>query len=652
MKLQTCLPALLLTLGSLASAAGAQTVTVTTSQNVIDVDFFTATVADLPGPDGEVSFLEATIATNHTPGHQTIAFNIPQSDWGLQFLYPGVAVIMSGPNGFNFSDSVTIDGTTQTAFTGDTNPVGAEVAIYKGFGSFGSSISGDSSVLTGFHAGEWGVGGSGCQVYGNTGGMHLNVGGSGHVISGNEAGTIKLSGASDVSVVANTMMRARIWGSSNIQLGGPTLAERNFITGYGTTNSEGLPSGTDVELFSTTDVVIENNYIGTEVDGMSQGNQYQTIGIYVDNGNTGLRVRDNLIAGVLGHGQLAWAGTLWGRHVYVQGSGSDVEFSGNTIGLDASGAVTLPSVRGIEISSSSTYTDMRFLDNVVAGHLFSGFEVGKGASGVRLQGNAVYENATSGFGFIGIDLIGLDQAWGVTPNDPLDADLGGNGLQNYPVLASAVIEGAGTRITGTLDSSPGADFTLELFASPACDVTGFGQGELVLGTLSTTTDGAGHADFTGLVAAAPTGWVVTSTATLEPIGSTSEFSACIATTTATCAADLGFGGPGASRLSLCGDPLASGQAATLRLDDAAPAAPAWVVFGGTFAPTPLFGGDVVPLPGQLYFLGSTDASGTLGFGPIPGGGGPVTLFAQVAHIDVAQPALVGLSNAVQVDLLP
>ena len=100
----------LIALTLLSSAAAAQTVTVTTGADVIDIDYFTGTIADLPGPDGKVSFLEAIVATNHTPGHQRIAFNIPQSEWTLQFLYPGCAVIMSGPNGFLATDSVTIDG--------------------------------------------------------------------------------------------------------------------------------------------------------------------------------------------------------------------------------------------------------------------------------------------------------------------------------------------------------------------------------------------------------------------------------------------------------------------------------------------------------------------------------------------------------------
>ena len=109
---------------ALAGFAAAQTVTVTTSADAVDVDWQTATVSDLPGPDGKVSFSEAMIATNNTPGHQTVAFAIPQSEWTLQFLHPGKAVLTS-LTGFFFraNDQVTIDGTTQTAFTGDTNPV-------------------------------------------------------------------------------------------------------------------------------------------------------------------------------------------------------------------------------------------------------------------------------------------------------------------------------------------------------------------------------------------------------------------------------------------------------------------------------------------------------------------------------------------------
>jgi len=633
------------------SSAAAQTVTVTTSSNAIDIDFFVGTVADLPGPDGQVSFLEALVATNHTPGHQTIAFNIPQNDWGLQFLYPGCAVITAGPNGFIATDSVTIDGTTQTAFTGDTNASGGEVALYFPFGTLGASLGGEGSRLTGFHSGEWWVSGDQSEVVGNSGDIHINVSGDGCLVRDNDAGTIKIDGGSDTVVVASTMQRVRIWGGSRNRVGGPALEERNFITGYGTTNSEGLPAGTDVELWATQDTVVQNNYIGTAPDGMTQGNQFQTIGIEVDTGNHGLRVIDNLIAGVLGHGQGPhWAGTLWGWAVYFSGQGSDVEFSGNTIGLDAAGEATLPSMWGIH-TGGSNYSDVRFLGNVVAGHYFNGVTIGNSASAFRLGGNSIYANAWSGSGFLGIDLLGPSQATGITANDPLDADTGGNDLQNFPVLASATLEGATTRVTGTLDSTPGSSYTIEVFASPSCDASGHGQGQLVLGALNVLTDGSGHPPFEGVFPASPQGWSVSATATAEPQGATSEFSTCVETAPPICAQDLGFAGPGGSSLSVCGS-LAGAGTAFLGLDGSAPASPTWLIFGTTYSPTSMLGGTVVPMPGQVAYLGTPDSSGALSVGPVTGGGGPVTLYAQTVYLDEGQIGLAGLSNAVEVELLP
>ena len=38
---------------------------------------------------------EAMIASNNTPGHQTVGFAIPQSEWILQFVLPGRAVLTS-----------------------------------------------------------------------------------------------------------------------------------------------------------------------------------------------------------------------------------------------------------------------------------------------------------------------------------------------------------------------------------------------------------------------------------------------------------------------------------------------------------------------------------------------------------------------------
>ena len=641
------------------SPAFSQTVVVTTGANDVDINFFTGTIADLPGPDGKVSLQEALIATNNAPGHQTIQFNIPQAEWTLQFLYPGRAVVQSNFGSFVVNDSVTFDGASQTAFTGDTNPAGHEVVI---LGTV--YFNGANSLVSGLDSSTISINTNGCQVLDNTGTTNVELSGDQNLVANNTCGTIKIQYGNFNTIVGNTMQRVRIWGLNasspaiGNRVGGASVGERNFITGYGTVNSEGAPGGVDVELFMTQDTVIENNYIGTTPDGLTQGHQYQTMGIRVGDGNTGLRVRDNLISGVLGHGQGPhYAGTLWGWAIYFDGSGDDVVITNNRMGVDVNGAPTLGSVWGVH-TGSANYSHVRFgglnpgEGNVLTGNRLSGITVGaQMSSGLTIQGNSIYGNALSGAGFLGIDLLAPNQFTGVTLNDALDADVGGNGLQNFPVIQSAEALGAGTRVVGVLNSEPSQAYTLEFFASPSCGATGFGEGQHSLGFLSVLTNGAGQAAFDGMVSALPAGWVVTATATNALSGSTSEFSACQAA--AVCAMDLGFQGPGRAALSVCAPaPLATGVNATLRLAGAAPIAPAWVAYGPSLSPTPLFGGVVAPQLGGLYFLGLTDAQGSLTFGPIPGGGGLHTLFAQVGYVDLNLAEWVGLSNAVQVDFLP
>ena len=112
---------------------------------------------------------------------------------------------------------------------------------------------------------------------------------------------------------------------------------------------------------------------------------------------------------------------------------------------------------------------------------------------------------------------------GVTPNDAGDADVGGSGLQNYPVIVSATAAG---NVQGTLNSTANTTFRVEFFANAACDGSGFGEGQTFIGFQSVVTDGSGNASFNASFAALPVGQsVVTSTAT-DPAGNTSELSAC------------------------------------------------------------------------------------------------------------------------------
>ena len=130
---------------------------------------------------------------------------------------------------------------------------------------------------------------------------------------------------------------------------------------------------------------------------------------------------------------------------------------------------------------------------------------------------------------------------GVQPNDgdnPLtpaidpDSDDGPNGLQNYPVLTSAMSGPTGATITGGLNTLTNTSFRLEFYSSSISPDL-FRGGEQYLGFVDVTTDTSGNASFTfASPIVVPNGQFILSTATLlvkasdgtEVPTATSEFS--------------------------------------------------------------------------------------------------------------------------------
>jgi len=119
----------------------------------------------------------------------------------------------------------------------------------------------------------------------------------------------------------------------------------------------------------------------------------------------------------------------------------------------------------------------------------------------------------------------------------------------------------------------------------------------------------------------------------------------------TCQTDLGFGGPGTGTLSVCGGDLSSGTSATLEIAGATPLETAFLAVGVTNAPTPFKGGTIVPFPWTVLVPLPLDGTGAT-TATVPGGGGPLAVYVQAIYVDDAQAQGYGLTNAVQVDLLP
>ncbi len=120
-----------------------------------------------------------------------------------------------------------------------------------------------------------------------------------------------------------------------------------------------------------------------------------------------------------------------------------------------------------------------------------------------------------------------------------------------------------------------------------------------------------------------------------------------------CQTDFGFGGPGDSHLTVCGQTLSTGHSATLQLTNATPNT-VGLVFASIFQnPTfaPPIGGTLVPIPVMLTVNLPIDATGKF-TSPVPGGGGPFSIYAQFVTPDPSQVHGYEVSNCVKMSILP
>ncbi|MCG3125356.1 MAG: hypothetical protein CHACPFDD_00174 [Phycisphaerae bacterium] len=551
----------LMLLAALSASAAAQTVTVDLALDDF-TDFGGAqTVADLPGPDGHITLREAVLAANNTPGPQTIAFAIPLSEWSNIF-YTDRVIIRLDLMCYVSGDDTTFDFTTQTAFTGDTNPTGGEVGLqYAGVPSYIPClwIAGNRCTVRGldvafgnnFSQTIW-ITGNNNRITGcTTNGLTIRGdygGGSGNVVGGVNSGEGNTfsepvglySHANDNLIVGNTFRWGlqitgdTHWGTcDNNRIGGPTDAERNNLAGKGYYSEEGVPTGTQLSIEHASNTRIENNYVGTTPDGSDKLPGKSGVGgIAIGIGADGTTVRNNLVSGIAMTGINHVAGQRFGIAIGVGATATATTIVGNRVGVSADGSTPILNVEGIVVSSDPngipSNTQIGGTEagdgNLVANSEFGGVRLSGGTNGVRVTGNAILDN-----GGLGIDLTANGLA-GVTPNDPGDADTGPNSLQNFPVLTSAVTSGSSIVISGTLNSLPSRSYQLEFFANIACDPSGHGEGAAFLGFAQIVTDAAGDATFAvSLTGGAVAGAAVTATAT-DPGGSTSEFSACVIAT--------------------------------------------------------------------------------------------------------------------------
>lgn len=185
--------------------------------------------------------------------------------------------------------------------------------------------------------------------------------------------------------------------------------------------------------------------------------------------------------------------------------GSEVRIAENHISGNCSGIIIEDSSRG-ELDSNT-------LTGNGAGLILTG-----SAQGTSLRANSIFANSG-----LGIDL-GND---GVSPNDPGDTDTGPNSLQNFPVLTSATFDNGNINVQGVLDSSPNANFSIEFFSNAACDPSGFGEGQVFLGSHNLLTEASGQANFSVVLPDSGSFSNFLTAIATDSLGNSSEFCQCV-----------------------------------------------------------------------------------------------------------------------------
>ncbi|MCH7879709.1 MAG: hypothetical protein IH914_10405, partial [candidate division Zixibacteria bacterium] len=307
------------------------------------------------------SLREAIEFANGHAGPDTIIFNIPTSDPGfdgtvftIQPLSPLPALT---------DDGTFIDGSTQTAFTGNTNPAGPEVVLngdLAGFVGGGLNIHSSyntihSLVINGFN---------------NTGIVIKDMTANWNLVTGCFLGTDPTGTAPVGNVFDGITLRN---GAENNLIGGSTAAERNLISGNG---RNGVLIWVD-----TNNNIIQGNFIGTDISGtLPLGNS--AFGVQI-----GEYAHGNIVGGTgAGEGNLISGNGLHGVGM-LEGSSANL-VKGNFVGTDVTGTMAIANGDGDDSLGIVLADDVAIqgFDNLARGQFLHPFLPGDGTkSGSRRQ---------------------------------------------------------------------------------------------------------------------------------------------------------------------------------------------------------------------------------------------------------------------------
>jgi uncharacterized repeat protein (TIGR01451 family) len=422
--------------------------------------------------------------------------------------------------------SISIDGTLQTTNVGDTN---------SGTQGVGGSVGVDNLSLSTVNKPEVQL-----SAARGTIGIGLDINANNTVVRG--MAIYGFGTAANSNGSANIEIETGITG---------TLIERNFLGSTATSFTDPGATirsiGDDIRSVGGKNGTIQDNLIGF-AEGKGMGIESASTGWVIQRNEVrGNGINNPNLDGV--DIENSSACTVQ-QNLFIAGNGTGIDsfqstgsntIVNNTVTGNGIGTGAALEDMGVRIYGSGNTVDRNLIFSNVGG----GIVVTPTASTTVITKNSIFSNGSTTHE-IGIDLqastdnVSVGTSPFVTLNDAGDADTGGNGLLNYPVLQTATITNGQLTLTGF--ARPGS--SIELFiATP--DPSGFGQGKTYLGTVvegsasdqDATTGTYGPAAINGIaqgtdttnrfkfVIAVPSGvgagTVLTSTATVA--GATSEF---------------------------------------------------------------------------------------------------------------------------------
>lgn len=371
-----------------------------------------------------------------------------------------------------------INGATQTANIGNTNTAILGVGGNVGVGGIGLGqvagpeveiVDGDGRAIGLFvRANDVTIRSIAIYGFGNA----VNSNTNGNIYTGEVLRTLVEN--SVLGTAANSFTdpgaTARSGGDNFRSLGGDNGTIRNNVIGF--SGSKGISLGDGSTGWTVTGNEVRGNGIldaaqdGIDIVNPGSGNALISGNLSINNGGVGI---DGF-----------------------QGAGSNTIVN-NTVTGNGRGLPGSPETAGVRLYSSNNTVDRNIIfDNGGAGILVTDTSINN-----RITQNSIYANGSrTNPEQIGIDLseTGQDVKTGtsvagrgyVTPNDVGDADAGANGLLNFPVFESALIDSATNTVVLKGWARPGA--TVEIFVA-APDPSGFGEGQTYL---QTRVEGSGQ----------------------------------------------------------------------------------------------------------------------------------------------------------------